>query len=195
MVTTSSTNKYKKYNDAVATPESGGSYTILNDKETKIVDGKKVIVEKPVEQWAIGRYQHYYKHLEKEIIKALNAQGINTSKLSKKDIVKAYINSPESQEAVQVILNEINFKAAEEQIEKFNLNAPVEEVAFLNHFLGNSGANRYLTYRQKYGDKEADRLMAEGDGAGFKGIGGPDSEKPNALVSKHIIRFRNGNID
>ncbi len=196
MVTTSSTNKYKKYNDAVATPEGGGSYAAKNHTMTEIINGKEVLVEKPVEQWALGRYQHYYKYHEKEIIAALNAQGIDTSNLSKKDIANTYINSPKAQEIVQADLSEVNFKAAEKQIKKFNLKAPVEEVAFLNHFLGNGGANRYLTYRQKYGEEKADQLMAYGndpDDPDFEGIGGPKSAKKNALVSKHIIKFRNGN--
>jgi hypothetical protein len=196
VVTTSSTDKYKNYNTAVSGPESGDSYTIVNNSEYKTVDNKKVKTEKPVEQWAIGRYQHYYKHQEDKIIAALKEQGVDTASLNKKEIAKAYSNSPKAQEAVQAQLNDINFKIAEKQIEKHGLKAPVEEVAFLNHFLGNGGANRYLGYLKKYGQEKADQIMAYGndpEDPNFKGIGGPNSSKPNTLVSDHIVSFRKGN--
>ena len=191
-VNTSSTVNRKKYNDAVSGPESKGSYTIINKKKTKIIDGKKVTVEKPVEQWAIGRYQHYYKYHEDKIVSALKSQGISTSGLSKKDIATAYSNSPKAQEIVQNKLNDTNFKAAEKQIAKHGLKAPIEEIAFLNHFLGVGGANRYLGYLKKYGQDKADQMMAYGDGADFKGIGGPKSSVANALVSQHMLNFRGG---
>ena len=192
MVTPSSEVNRKKYNDAVSGPESRGSYTIINKNSNKIVDGKKVKIEKPVEQWAIGRYQHYYKYQENKIIAALKVQGISTSGLSKKDIATAYSNSPKAQEIVQAQLNDTNFKAAEKQIAKHGLKAPIEEIAFLNHFLGVGGANRYLGYFKKYGQDKADQMMAYGDGADFKGIGGPKSSVANALVSQHMLNFRGG---
>jgi hypothetical protein len=196
VVTPSSKNNYKKYNDAVSVNESQGSYTIVNDEETKIVDGKKVRVKKPVEEWAVGRYQHYYKYHEAEIASALKAQGINTNGLSKEDIIKAYTNSPKAQEVVQEQLNEVNFAAAKKQIEKHGLKAPVEEIAYLNHFLGNGGASRYIRLFKKYGVEKADQIMAYGndpDDPGFKGVGGPESAKKNELVSVQMLKFRNEN--
>lgn len=196
MVTPSSKNNYKKYNDAVSVNESQGSYTIVNDKETRIIDGKKVTIIKPVEEWAVGRYQHYYKYHEAEIKSALKSQGVNTNGLSKEAIIKAYTNSPKAQEAVQSQLNEVNFAAAEKQIEKHGLKAPVEEIAYLNHFLGNGGAARYIRLFKKYGVEKADQIMAYGndpDDPGFKGVGGPKSEKTNELVSIQMLKFRNEN--
>lgn len=196
MVTTSSIDKYKDYNNAVSGPESKGSYTIVNKNKTVTVNGKKIKIEKPVGQWAIGRYQHYYKYQKDKIIFALKEQGIDTDNLSQKEIATAYSNSPKAQEAVQAELNNINFETAERQIKKHDLKAPVEEVAFLNHYLGNAGANRYLRYLKKYGEEKADQLMAYGgdeDDTEFKGIGGPKSSVANAYVSKHVMNFRKAN--
>ena len=193
-VTAGSTSKYKKYNDSVSGPESRGSYTIVNNTKTVTIDGKKKKVIKPVEQWAIGRYQHYYKYQKGKIIAALKARGIDTEGLSKDKIALAYSNSPEAQEIVQALINDINFKAAENQISKHGLKASVEEIAFLNHYLGNAGAERYLSYLDKYGYDEAGQAKADYEMAyGPKGIGGPDSSNPNAFVSKHIAKFKAAN--
>lgn len=194
-ITTSSTDKYKNYNDNLSKPESGSKYDGLNSTNTEIIDGRKVVTQKPVEQWAIGRYQHYYRHQEHKIIPALEAQGIDTSGLSKEDIARAYQNSPKAQEIVQAKINDENFAAAEKQIKKHGLTkAPIEEVAFLNHFLGNAGAEHYLDLVDKYGVKKADQIMAYGgdpDRPKFEGIGGPESKKnKNALVSEHINEYR-----
>ena len=198
-VTTSSSTKYKNYNDSLSKPEAGGSYNSLNHTYTEIIDGKKVVTEKPVAQWAIGRYQHYYVHQEHKIIPALQAQGINTDGLSKEDIARAYQNSPKAQEEVQGKINDENFTAAKKQIEKHGLTkAPIEEIAFLNHFLGNTGAERYLSYLDKYGYDQAgydraDMAMAYGDDDltdKFNGIGGPKSKAANAFVSVHMDRYR-----
>jgi hypothetical protein len=194
-INTSSTDKYKKYNDNLSKPESGSKYNGLNSTNTEIIDGKKVVTQKPVEQWAIGRYQHYYRHQEHKIIPALEEQGIDTSSLSKEDIARAYQNSPKAQEVVQAKINDENFAAAEKQIKKHGLTkAPIEEVAFLNHFLGNDGAEHYLNLVDKYGVKKADQIMAYGgdpDRPKFNGVGGPESKKnKNALVSEHINEYR-----
>lgn len=193
MVDNGSPSKYKNYDKAAGANESAGSYTIINDSEYPVINGVKTKVIKPVDQWAIGKYQHYYKYHETAIKDSLNAQGIDTSSLSKKDIATAYSNSAEAQEKVQFDLNEVNFKAAKEQIEKYGLKASIEEIAYLNHYLGNVGAERYIRYLKKHGQDKADQLMAYGEDPediDFGGIGGPDSEKPNALVSKHILNFK-----
>jgi hypothetical protein len=193
VVNSGSSSKYENYNKATGSNESGNSYTIINDSEYPVVDGVKTKVIKPVEKWAIGKYQHYYKYHESKIIDALNAEGISTSGLSKKDIAMAYSNSPKAQDAVQTKLNDINFSNAEKQIEKYGLKASVEEIAYLNHYLGDAGAERYIRYLKKYGQDKADQMMAYGkdpDDSEFSGIGGPDSLVPNALVSKHILNFK-----
>jgi murein DD-endopeptidase MepM/ murein hydrolase activator NlpD len=193
VVNVNPTSKYKEYNDAVAGPEAGGKYSTVNDKETKIIDGKKVTTIKPVDDWAIGRYQHYFVHAKAKIMDALAAEGINTNGLSKEAIAKAYRDSPKAQERVQELINENNFAQADKQIKKYGLKAPTQEIVFLNHFLGNSGADHYLTLLKKHGYKKADEIMAYGndpDRPEYKGIGGPDSGKANAFVSKHMMTFR-----
>ena len=102
------TSKYRVYNDAVATPEAGGKYSTVNDKEIKTINGKKVEIIKPVDEWAIGRYQHYFVHAKAKIMDALAAEGINTSGLSKEGIANAYRDSPKAQERVQELINKDN---------------------------------------------------------------------------------------
>ena len=197
-INNSSPNKYKNYNDALSIPEAGGKYSTVNDKQIEIIDGKRVETIKPVDEWAIGRYQHFFVHAKPKILAALAEEGINTSGLSKEDIANAYRDSPKAQERVQALINENNFVQAEKQIKKHGLKAPIQEIAFLNHALGNGGASRYLGYLDKYGyTKEgydrADRAMAYGDDDltdDFTGIGGPKSKKPNAFISKHMMKFR-----
>lgn len=187
------TSKYRVYNDAIATPEAGGKYSTVNDKEIKTINGKKVEIIKPVDEWAIGRYQHYFVHAKAKIMDALAAEGIDTSGLSKESIANAYRDSPKAQERVQELININNFAEADKLIKKHNLKAPTHEIAFLSHFLGNGGANYYLTLLKKYGYKKADEIMAYGgdpNRPNFLGNGGPKSEKANAYVSAHMMAFR-----
>jgi hypothetical protein len=193
VVNVNPTSKYRVYNDAVATPEAGGKYSTVNDKEIKTINGKKVEIIKPVDEWAIGRYQHYFVHAKAKIMDALAAEGIDTSGLSKEGIANAYRDSPKAQERVQELINKDNFAAADKLIKKHNLKAPTHEIAFLSHFLGNGGANYYLNLLKKYGYKKADEIMAYGGDPNrpkFLGNGGPKSEKANAYVSAHMMAFR-----
>jgi len=192
VVTTSSSSKYNDFNNAASINESGKDYTEINKKQTKIVDGKKVTNIKPISEWAVGKYQHYYRYQKTRIKTALEAQGIKTDGLSNLDIINTYAKTPKAQEAVQEELNGINFEAAKKQIKKYALKASVEEIAYLNHFLGNVGAETYLNLLKKhnYNVEKVDKIMAYGDGADIKGIGGPDSEKANPYVSVSMLKFR-----
>lgn len=136
-------------------------------------------------------FQHYYKHHENKIKEALEKQGIGTKGLSDREIAVAYANNPKAQIDAQNILEAEQQEAAFRIKEKLKVNVGNDILKFMVHYLGEKGTEDYLNLYKKYGEKEADRIIAYGDPKepNIKPIGGPDSSRPNKLVSEHIDNF------
>jgi hypothetical protein len=174
-----------RINNAIASVESSNNYTVINNK-TK--DGKL----KPADQWAIGKYQHYYKYNKNDIKQSLQDIGINVTNKSDEEIANLYANNAQAQEVVQNKLTSKNVTTAGKLIDQFKINASVEEITDLVHFLGPKGAEQYISLFKQYGQAKADEIMAYGDSNHpyVRPVGGPDSTVPNPFVSSRIFNFK-----
>lgn len=180
-----SSPQVQKINNAIASVESNNSYSVINNKT-------KNQTVKPVDQWAIGKYQHYYKYNKDSIKQALKDTGLDISNKSDQEVANLYANTPQAQEIVQNKLTTQNIATANKLISKYDIKASVEEITDLVHFLGQDGAEQYINLFKQYGQPKADQIMAYGDNnhPDIKPIGGPDSTNPNPFVSSRIFKFK-----
>lgn len=173
-------------NQAISKVESNAKTDIINNKDSK---GNL----KPVSSWAIGQYQHYWKYHSDGIKQSLVDNGVNITNLTDEQIANKYAANPKAQEDYQNKLNDVNLKKAQALKKQYGVNASDEQLQMALHYLGPKTTEDYIKLYKQYGQEKADQIVAYGDKQNHPDIapiGGPDSARPNKLVSNHLFDFQ-----